>query len=256
MQTANGGNTRVLHFGDRDDSESRLAADRWPWNLYLREGSESADQWNLPDAVNDPLFGLPPLPEQDLPASPYRHLSRFTRKDAEVFFGRGHQIRELCERLTAPRTAPIMLFYGQSGVGKSSILDAGLIPRLEQDYEVRYLRRTEGGLLDTLRLAFLPEADYEHPHFGQELYHHLKRDGILLRDFLNQQIGTFRERYPEAVDSGLLLDIVALHTTPLGTADTTLPTYLFTPSFDVPIPFVTRRVFLLGATVLCAVPAI
>jgi hypothetical protein len=52
-----------------------------------------------------------------------------------------------------------------------------------------------------------------------ELYQHLKRDGILLRDFLNQQIAAFRERYPEAVDSGLLLDIVALHTTPLGTAN-------------------------------------
>ena len=125
----------------QDDAQSRPEADRWPWNLYLREGSEIADQWNLPEAVNDPLFGLPPLPEQDLPESPYRHLNWFTRKDAEVFFGRGHQIRELYDRLTAPRTAPIILFYGQSGVGKSSVLDAGLIPRLEQNYEVRYLRR-------------------------------------------------------------------------------------------------------------------
>ncbi|MFY7892034.1 MAG: hypothetical protein ACOVOJ_05070 [Pirellula sp.] len=44
-------------------------------------------------------------------------------------------------RLTAPNTAPILLFYGQSGIGKSSILDAGLIPRLEQGFEVRYLRK-------------------------------------------------------------------------------------------------------------------
>jgi hypothetical protein len=312
-----------------------------------------------------------------LPETPYRHLNWFTRKDAEIFFGRGHQIRELYDRLTAPRTAPIILFYGQSGVGKSSILDAGLIPRLERDHEVRYLRRTQGGLLDTLQLAFFPEAsevaiesawrrkrtawqavdrvpgsgrrtlhaphcrlarrvgpiaargeatfsdpnrrpqgklvlgfrkewlaelesqliayelprtkiflepldrrgiievvqgparserlrerygltvedglaeiiaddlledrgsaiaptlqilltkmwskateeNYEHPHFSQDLYQQLKRDGILLRDFLNQQIAEFRQRYPEAVDSGLLLDILALHTTPLGTAD-------------------------------------
>jgi hypothetical protein len=40
-----------------------------------------------------------------------------------------------------------------------------------------------------------------------------------LRDFLDQQIAEFRQRYPEAVDSGLLLDILAFHTTPLGTAD-------------------------------------
>jgi WD40 repeat protein len=378
IQTATGGNTRDLYFGAKDNAASSPETDHWPWNLYLREGSENADQWNLPEAVNDPLFGLPPLPEHDLPESPYRHLNWFTRKDSHVFFGRGHQIRELFDRLTAPRTAPILLFYGQSGVGKSSILDAGLIPRLEQDFEVRYLRRGEAGLLDTLRLAFLPEAvdvpietawrvkeeqtgkplivfldqveelytrpianlpdeldqllkvvkaifsdparrpqgklvlsfrkewlaeleaqlvayelprtkvflepldrrgiievvqgparserlrerygltveaglaeiiaddlwadrdsaiaptlqilltkmwtsttaeKYERPEFTQELYQRLRRDGILLRDFLNQQIAAFRERYPEAVDSGLLLDIVALHTTPLGTAD-------------------------------------
>jgi hypothetical protein len=158
MRTTKGDSPRALYFGNPDEAKNRLEADRWPWNLYLRDGSESADQWNLPEAVHDPLFGLPPLPEQDLPETPYRHLNWFTRKDAEIFFGRGHQIRELYDRLTAPRTAPILLFYGQSGVGKSSILDAGLIPRLERDHEVRYLRRTQGGLLDTLQLAFFPEA--------------------------------------------------------------------------------------------------
>lgn len=109
-------------------------------------------------AVGDPLFGLPPLPQQDLPESPYRHLNWFTRKDAEVFFGRGHQIRELYDRLTAPHTAPIMLFYGQSGVGKSSLLDAGLIPRLERDYEVCYLRRSDRGLLETLQSVFVADV--------------------------------------------------------------------------------------------------
>ncbi len=159
IQTAKGGDTRGLYFGDKDKTSTQPHADRWPWNLYLRQGSESADQWNLPEAVNDPLFGLPPLPEQDLPESPYRHLNWFTRKDAAVFFGRGHQIRELYDRLTAPRSAPIILFYGQSGVGKSSILDAGLIPRLEHTHDVRYLRRDQQqGLTGTLQLAFLPEA--------------------------------------------------------------------------------------------------
>lgn len=61
--------------------------------------------------------------------------------------------------------------------------------------------------------------NYEHPHFSQDLYNDLKREGVLLRDFLNQQMAVFRERYPDVADSGLLLDIVALHTTPLGTSD-------------------------------------
>jgi len=160
-RTAINGDTRALYFGSAKAPQTALEADRWPWNLYLREGSEHTGHWNLPEAVNDPLFGLPPLPEQDLPETPYRHLNWFTRQHAAVFFGRGHQIRELYDRLTAPHSAPIILFYGQSGVGKSSVLDAGLIPRLEQRYEVRYLRRTAGGLLATLQLAFLPEASGE-----------------------------------------------------------------------------------------------
>jgi WD40 repeat protein len=372
-----GSSIRGLYFGAKNLAKLRPETDRWPWNLYLRDGSEDADQWSLPKAVNDPLFGLPQLPERDLPESPYKHLNWFTREDAEVFFGRGHEIRELYDRLTSG-TWPIVLFYGQSGVGKSSLLDAGLMPRLERDYEVRYERRGASGLLATLQTAmhfevaealtetvwlakeeqlkkplivFLdqveefytrPIADFpeeldellqfvkatfndpshrpkgklvlsfreewlakleahlkdyqlsrtkvflkpldrhgvievvqgpartkrlqeryaltvdeglaemiaddlladrgsaisttlqillskmwtnatdsnsEPPRFSQDLYLDLKHDGILLRDFLNQQISAFRERYPEAVDSGLLLDIVALHTTPLGTAN-------------------------------------
>lgn len=378
IQTSHGSTTRGLYIGVKDDASGRPHMDRWPWNLYLREGSDTADQWNLPEAVNSPLFGLPPLPERDLPESPYRHLNWFQREHAEIFFGRGHQIRELYDRLVSHRSAPIVLFYGQSGVGKSSVLDAGLIPRLERDYEVRYRRRAAGGLLAMLRSALSPElseepietswraneeklnrplilfldqveelytrplaevadelsqllkavkatfsdpqhrpkgklvlsfrkewlaeletqlaayeiprskiflealdrrgiievvqgpacsprlkerygltvedglaeiiaddlledhnsaiaptlqilltkmwakateANYERPHFTQELYQQLKRDGILLQDFLDQQIAAFGQRYAKAHESGLLLDLLAQHTTSLGTAD-------------------------------------
>jgi hypothetical protein len=41
VRTAKGGNPRALYFGDPNEAKNRLEADRWPWNLYLREGSES-----------------------------------------------------------------------------------------------------------------------------------------------------------------------------------------------------------------------
>lgn len=67
---------------------------------------------------------------------------------------RGYQIRELFLKVTST-AAPIALLYGQSGVGKSSLLDAGLLPRLEADYEVVYLRRDPlSGLLNTFQRAF------------------------------------------------------------------------------------------------------
>lgn len=139
-----------------DDPKKSVASenrsdDGFPWELHEREGSsEFVDKWSLPSVANDPLFGLPKLDETNLPASPYKHLHWFTRKDAEIFFGRGWQIRELYDTLTSG-TQPVVLFYGQSGVGKSSLLDAGVLPYLAKSYEVRYERRGDRGLLATLR---------------------------------------------------------------------------------------------------------
>lgn len=359
-----------------------------PWNLCVRPGSEETKAWNLPNAVGNPLYGLPALPEMDLPDMPYRHLNWFRRTDAETFFGRGHEIRDLYQRVTAPHGAPIVLFYGQSGVGKSSLLAAGLLPRLEQVCTVVYARRDqECGLAGSLRDAIggqenlltepcatpaddssrpgqmcatkagrplvvildqveeiftrpnlaLPnelgeflaklqvlfgvpakrpqlrlilsfrkewlaeiekrlaehhlsctkvflqrlvrqgiveaingparcqrlryqynltladglaeeiaddlladhgsavaptlqillsklwerakERNYDRPIFDRDLYHALRGEGLLLSDFLDRQLGSLRRDRPELVDSGLALDLLAFHTTPVGTAE-------------------------------------
>jgi WD40 repeat protein len=107
--------------------------------------------------VPDPCHGLPGLPHRPLPAKPFRYLDRFTAAEAEIFFGRNREIGELYRRLTDPGSAPIVLLYGQSGVGKSSFLDAGLLPRLAWYHEVRYARRdAQEGLPATLRAALQP----------------------------------------------------------------------------------------------------
>jgi WD40 repeat protein len=373
VRTAKGDNLRHLY------AKGSPREDRWPWELYFKEGAESIAQWNLPAAVDDPTFGLPPIPNGDLPEEPFRHLHWFEREQAEVFFGRNHQIRELYERVTAPQTAPIILLYGQSGVGKSSLLAAGLMPRLEGTYEIYYRRREQKiGLLGTLKeillsiakensvaeawlalehrrnkpllvildqvegiytrpnqeqsnewrgflealqetfadpthrprgklilgfrkewlaeidkqlgenrlnrsLVFLApmdrrgiieaiarpsrakrlqehyglaieeglpeiiaddlledrdspiaptlqilltkmwgearERDYSQPRFDRDLYQTLKKQGILLKDFLDQQLAALKQWQPEVVDSGLALDILAFHTTSLGTTE-------------------------------------
>ena len=130
-----------------------------PWHLRIGEGAEVAAEWSLPEAAGDPLFGLPPLSQRDLPENPFLEpLAWYTGEHAEVFFGRGYQIRELFERVTDPGRPPILLLYGRSGVGKSSLLAAGLQPRLEADgYASRYLRRDhQKGLLATLREGLGP----------------------------------------------------------------------------------------------------
>ncbi len=64
------------------------------------------------------------------------------------------------------------------------------------------------------------KENYSHPQFNLSLYQDLKREGYLLNDFLEQQITNIKNWREDAVDTGLLLDILNFHTTPMGTATT------------------------------------
>jgi len=155
LRTKAAGNPRHLYWVPSQQAGEPV--DRWPWICRVRPGAEVALTWNLPEAANKPLFALPPIPDelwQNLPESPFRGLDWFEREHAPIFFGRGYEIRELYQQITAPHTPPLILFYGQSGVGKSSLLAAGLLPRLEQRHTVCYQRRDQTkGLLGTLCTA-------------------------------------------------------------------------------------------------------
>ena len=61
--------------------------------------------------------------------APYRGLSAMTESDADYFFGRGGETAEVIDALAAtPDKLPIVL--GNSGVGKSSIAQAGVLAAL------------------------------------------------------------------------------------------------------------------------------
>jgi len=143
-------NTRALHWKGKVET-----SDRFPWEIYYRPGAEIVKDWNLPEAVENPLFGLPEIPQTyDLPETPFLFLKRYERQHAEIFFGRSYHIRALYNRIGDAKSDPIILLYGQSGVGKSSLFDAGLNPRLEKKYTVIYVRRIqEKGLAGTLAFA-------------------------------------------------------------------------------------------------------
>ncbi|MFE9768189.1 hypothetical protein ACFYPC_27345 [Streptomyces sp. NPDC005808] len=64
---------------------------------------------------------------QDDADPPYRGLARFELGDAALFFGRDHLVDRLVDLATAHRFTAV---FGPSGSGKSSLLRAGLIPRL------------------------------------------------------------------------------------------------------------------------------
>lgn len=61
---------------------------------------------------------------------PYRGLESFRPEDAPLFFGRGAQSEALANRI---RRSSFVTVTGASGSGKSSLLHAGVIPRLTAD---------------------------------------------------------------------------------------------------------------------------
>lgn len=76
-----------------------------------------------------------PWPIDGLDPCPYPGLASFEAEHAGLYFGRDQEILDLRERLvqSAAQQKPRMLFVvGASGSGKSSLVKAGLLPRLEQ----------------------------------------------------------------------------------------------------------------------------
>src|SRR5271166_6351272 len=66
---------------------------------------------------------------------PFPGLLAFQEEDAAIYFGRDDDIRRLIERLDARRAqgrAKLIALLGSSGSGKSSLLRAGVIPRLKR----------------------------------------------------------------------------------------------------------------------------
>jgi hypothetical protein len=95
-----------------------------------------------------------PWPVADL-EHPWLGLESFREETRAYFFGRDAETAELRLRL---RGQPLLVLYGRSGFGKTSILSAGLIPRL----------RSEGHRAAILRLSF---GQGEASPYDQLLFH-------------------------------------------------------------------------------------
>ena len=66
-----------------------------------------------------------------VPAQPYKLLEHFGPEDAPIFFGREAETSDLLELVDHPRVRLLMIF-GRCGIGKSSLLRAGLIAGLDR----------------------------------------------------------------------------------------------------------------------------
>ncbi|HMO93812.1 MAG TPA: hypothetical protein PKD64_16605, partial [Pirellulaceae bacterium] len=71
---------------------------------------------------------------------PWLGLESFTEQTKQFFYGRNQEIRDLFLRV---RENPLTILCGQSGLGKSSLLGAGLIPKLRIEGYRPYLLRLD-----------------------------------------------------------------------------------------------------------------
>ena len=90
-------------------------------------------QWSLPVLFMRLVNGVLFQPEQRfLPQErrPYKGLRPYTRADADLFNGRGEEITEICVRLAE---FPLTVVHGEPGSGSTSLMAAGVGPKLEKD---------------------------------------------------------------------------------------------------------------------------
>ncbi|HEV8578232.1 MAG TPA: WD40 repeat domain-containing protein [Thermoanaerobaculia bacterium] len=88
---------------------------------------------------------------------PYKGLQPYTEADRAYFFGRERDQEIIASNLYA---APLTVLYGASGVGKSSVLLAGVVPKLRK----------------TPRLAVVVFRDWQNPEFQTELKNEVRRE--------------------------------------------------------------------------------
>jgi tetratricopeptide (TPR) repeat protein len=118
FQSETGHFTAGYHsFGSTDEFEAQVESHLRQW--LERQDAFSVGTSTWPVAVK---------------GSPFRGLEPFDEAHASVFFGRARVVEQLRERLidAAARGAPFLLVLGMSGAGKSSLVRAGLLPRLTQ----------------------------------------------------------------------------------------------------------------------------
>ncbi|MEO1471813.1 MAG: ATP-binding protein, partial [Pseudomonadota bacterium] len=140
-----------------------------------------------PAALASAMADPPNAPQQRVePGSAYPGQRAFRTEEAALFFGREGAVDDALTRLAEARQrgTAFLLVEGASGVGKTSFVEAGLIPRLATARPVPRIARMAAGAAPFLELAStlvdagaLPDDDETPDRLRAELATWLERGG-------------------------------------------------------------------------------
>ncbi len=124
----------------------------------------------------------------DAPAgAPFRGLTAFAEEHAAHFCGREDEVAAFVERL---RHAPVLPVVGPSGTGKSSLVQAGVIPRLREQARWTVIVLQPGrDPLRALQAAVLEACGESAPPGADRLAEEPERLGLLLLDLAARRGG-------------------------------------------------------------------
>ncbi len=102
-------------------------------------------------------LNLPPVPDQN----PYKGLKSYNESDRELFYGRDQVVKDLQAKIPGNR---LMVITGPSGSGKSSVIKAGLLPRLRDDgFRILPVVRPGNAPIETLEEVLLQSGVTQAP---------------------------------------------------------------------------------------------
>ncbi|RUT08805.1 hypothetical protein DSM106972_008580 [Dulcicalothrix desertica PCC 7102] len=130
---------KLCELANDKDIEKRLPGVSW-LPIICKNTTIPAPNW-------EDLGGL----SGEVPECPYQGLSAFRQENADYFFGREKFINKLVKAVNSKPLVPVV---GASGSGKSSVVFAGLIPRLQATGNVEIISFRPGkNPFDTLAIA-------------------------------------------------------------------------------------------------------
>ena len=131
-----------LGFDQSDESrssnvdEEETETDSWNWELFLKDTSKTYLSLHQLLTLNRPRYDA----AGEL-INPYQGLAAFREEDQEFFFGR----EQLTEQLVSTiEETPFLALLGSSGRGKSSLINAGIIPRLRESKDYLIFKTRPG----------------------------------------------------------------------------------------------------------------